>query len=95
MEPNNLNNLSQKNNVITMVAIVVAVVLILLGVWWWQKDQKTEIAPGEPIGEEKPAGLGSELYESVNNPVEGKVPETNPFKTETNPLKDVYKNPFE
>ncbi len=95
MEPNNTESSPLKNRVNLAIAIVAVAALILLGVWWWQKSQKTETLPAAQIGEEKPAGLGGQLYESVKNPVEGKVPETNPFKTETNPLKDVYKNPFE
>ena len=39
-------------------------------------------------------GLGSTLL-TKENPIEGKVvTDVNVFKNETNPLKDVYKNPF-
>lgn len=93
MEQENINP-EQKNNMNLIIAVIVIAVLILAGAWWWQKNKKPETTSPQ-IGEQEPAGLGGQLYESVNNPIEGKVPETNPFKTETNPLKDVYKNPFE
>lgn len=88
-------NMDQKSNINFIIAVVVIAVLVLVGAWWWQKNKKFEAIPPQTTEEQKPAGLGGQLYESVSNPVEGKVPETNPFKTETNPLKDVYKNPFE
>ena len=87
-------NMEQKNNMNFIIAFIAIAVLVLAGVWWWQVNKKSEIISPQ-AEEQKPAGLGGQLYESVNNPVEGKVPETNPFKTETNPIKGVYKNPFE
>lgn len=87
-------NVERKNNTNFIIAVVVTAVLVLVGVWWWQNSKKLEVISPQ-TEEQKPAGLGGQLYESVNNPVENKVPETNPFNTETNPLKGVYKNPFE
>lgn len=40
------------------------------------------------------ASLGEQIYEQVQNPISGKIPETNPF-VKVNPFKGVYKNPFE
>ena len=45
---------------------------------------------------------GSQLYDQAHNPLKGSVPQTNPFKTKTNPftatktnpLKGIYTNPF-
>ena len=37
-------------------------------------------------------GIGSELYEAATNPV-GDLPDTAP--TVTNPIQDVYQNPFD
>lgn len=87
-------NMEQKNNMNFIIAFIAIAVLVLAGIWWWQENKKSEIISPQ-AEEQKPAGLGGQLYEGVNNPVEGKVPETNPFKTETNPIKGVYKNPFE
>ncbi|MBI4039280.1 hypothetical protein HY388_00440 [Candidatus Daviesbacteria bacterium] len=40
------------------------------------------------------ANLGSQIFEKTQNPVQDKIPETNPF-TKVNPFKGVYKNPFQ
>lgn len=42
----------------------------------------------------KPLSLGEQIYTKTQNPLEDKIPETNPF-TKVNPFKDVYKNPFD
>ncbi len=76
-----------------IIAIFAVVIIAALAFWWWQNGKEAEVLQLPET--EQPASLGSQIYESVSNPVGGKVPETNPFKTETNPLKDVYKNPFE
>lgn len=38
--------------------------------------------------------LGEQIYAKTQNPLEGKLPETNPF-AKVNPFKGVYKNPFD
>lgn len=38
--------------------------------------------------------LGEQIYNKTQNPLEDKLPETNPF-AKINPFKGVYKNPFE
>ncbi len=38
--------------------------------------------------------LGEQIYTKTKNPLEDKIPETNPF-ARVNPFKGVYKNPFE
>lgn len=38
--------------------------------------------------------LGEQIYTQTQNPLEGKLPETNPF-AKLNPFKGVYKNPFD
>lgn len=60
-------------------------VLLLLGVFFIL--QKNRRAPAQ--------GMGGQIYEKIQNPLEDKLPETNPFSVETNPVKKVYKNPFE
>ncbi len=66
--------------IITIVVITAVVVYIV---------QKGE----EPAEEE---GLGSSLYKQIEGQKEAmEIPETNPFKAETNPLQGVKTNPFE
>ena len=38
--------------------------------------------------------LGEQIYTQTKNPLEDKIPQTNPF-TKVNPFKGVYKNPFQ
>ena len=38
--------------------------------------------------------LGEQIYQQTKNPVKVKIPETNPFAVETNPIKAIYPNPF-
>ncbi len=84
---------------------IVAVVLILLagGVGFWYWSQRKAAAPKTTTAlsnQLSPAGaedtLGGQIIGKTQNPLEGELPPTNPFeKTETNPLKNVYRNPFE
>lgn len=38
--------------------------------------------------------LGAKIFEKTQNPIQDKIPETNPF-SKVNPFKGAYKNPFE
>ncbi|MEK7538583.1 MAG: hypothetical protein AAB552_01960 [Patescibacteria group bacterium] len=76
---------------------VIVVISAIVGGWFWK--QKV-VAPSSvkvvaPLPENTTAGLGTQISESVENPTAGKVPETNPFNVETNPLKGTYQNPFQ
>lgn len=48
--------------------------------------------PQAPISQ--PQGLGADIVSQVENPVQGKLPETNPFAAPVNPFDSIYKNPF-
>lgn len=73
-------------------AVVVAVIVLAALGFWYFGVKKSEA----PRGEAGPEALGEALFEKAQNPVKDALPETNPFQTETktNPLKDVYQNPF-
>ena len=48
-----------------------------------------------PLQKSSPnSSLGTQIFEKTQNPISGKIPETNPF-SKVNPFKGVYKNPFE
>ncbi len=48
-----------------------------------------------PLQKSSPnSSLGSQIFEKTQNPIQDKIPETNPF-SKVNPFKGVYKNPFE
>ena len=63
---------------------VAAIVLIAAGVWYWQR--RSAEAPADTIG--------AELFEKAQNPLKDELPQTNPFKAETNPFKNTETNPF-
>ncbi|MBI2011069.1 MAG: hypothetical protein HYS89_02500 [Candidatus Colwellbacteria bacterium] len=87
-----------------LITIIVVLILLALGAgfWFWSQKGGRGISPqlSVPTAKElSPAeikgSLGGQIFEQTQNPLKNKLPPTNPFeKTETNPLKDVYQNPF-
>ena len=75
----------------TLIYIAVALILILIGTgfWYWsQKKAEVSETPEEtPAAAEVKDGLGAEAFEKSNNPLSNELPETNPFKVNTNPFK--------
>lgn len=83
----------------TLIYAIVAAVVIAAGAWWYLAQPV--IAPGSATGgvQEKvtspaDAGLGGQIYSQATPNPAAHVPETNPFKTQTNPYDTGYKNPF-
>ena len=74
------------------VVVIVVIALIVIGYLWSKYKSKTA-----PI--ESPT-LGQQISNQVQNPG-GQVPDVNPYNAKTNPfekanpLKNIYKNPFE
>ena len=74
------------------VVVIVIIALIVIGYLWSKYKSKTV-----PI--ESPT-LGQQISNQVQNPG-GQVPDVNPYNAKTNPfekanpLKNIYKNPFE
>ncbi|MBI1985030.1 MAG: hypothetical protein HYS60_02935 [Candidatus Wildermuthbacteria bacterium] len=77
-----------KSKPIVLVPIVVAIVIAAAGFWYWSKSKQV------PSSEEG-SSLGSEIFDKTQNPLEGQVPNANPFKEQKNPLDALYQNPFE
>lgn len=50
-----------------------------------------------PLQKSSPnSSLGTQIFEKTQNPLEGKLPETNPLaEVKTNPFKNIYPNPFD
>lgn len=71
-----------------MVIAVIAALLAAAGIWYWyrQKDTAPQDVPARSIG--------GDIFEKTQNPLKDELPETNPFKAETNPFKDKETNPF-
>ena len=83
----------------TLIYAIVAAIVVAAGVWWFLT--RPVIAPGPSMGgvpqkieRTQDAGLGGQIYgQAAPNPA-ANVPETNPFKTQTNPYNTGYQNPF-
>ena len=89
-----------KSKPMVLVSVIIAVIIAAAGFWYWSQKRAAVPATTAPFGELTPAEakntLGGQILGKIQNPLEGELPPTNPFeKTETNPLKDVYRNPFE
>ncbi|MBI2075261.1 MAG: hypothetical protein HYZ07_00190 [Candidatus Harrisonbacteria bacterium] len=93
-----------KNAYIAIAIVIVAALAV--GIWYFRSREAEPLPDTSNIaGEAAPSAqeeLGGALYEATQNPVQEKLPETNPFKAqanpfgaEVNPFQDVYKNPFE
>ena len=96
-----LINKEIENTLKLTLVIIIIVVLVLVGVLYWylavrqvETEKVEEILPaGVGVVEiEEEADLGSEIFDKVTNPIEGKIPEAG--TTVPNPLEGVYENPF-
>ncbi len=76
--------------------IIFAVALIGAGFWYWQsrKTATVERSTTQLTKEAVSVGFGAQVLEKSQNPIKDRIPETNPFEKNANPLKNVYKNPF-
>ena len=91
--------MENKRKTIIVVAVA-ALVIAAAGFWYWQSKKAVTVTTRALFSELSPAEakdtLGGQIIRKIQNPLEGELPLINPFeKTETNPLKDVYRNPFE
>ena len=82
-------------------SVILAAIIATAGFWYvsQRKAAGPEATPA-PFSELSPADaeetLGGQILGKIQNPLKGELPATNPFeKTEINPLKDVYINPFQ
>ncbi|MBI2622983.1 MAG: hypothetical protein HYW65_00190 [Candidatus Liptonbacteria bacterium] len=87
----------------THYAVAVAVVVIVAVIAWWfvssyggapaPATPSTPVAqPATPAAAVTTSSLGASILEKAQNPLQGKVQEISPT---ANPVKNVYKNPFE
>ena len=84
-----LSSLGSYSSTMIISGVVALLIIAVLVGWYFFYIKGGEQITGS--GEEV-TGLGSELFEEVNNPIEGKVPTV---ETTINPIEDFYKNPFE
>ncbi|MCI0542739.1 hypothetical protein L0Y69_03260 [bacterium] len=81
-----LSTVSQPKFLIVVIVIIIAAAAG--GYWYWSKSRQAPSSPEAPT-------LGSEIFDKTQSPLEGQVPDSNPFKNQKNPLDSIYKNPFE
>lgn len=84
-----------KINPLSIGAAVFVLALVGIGFWYWQKKSPAPVSPTQINQKTADISLGSQILTKTQNPVRDKLPETNPFQTETNPLKVKYLNPFQ
>lgn len=72
---------------------IIALVLLLFagGIYFFITSGKM---PNPLSKKDDSPSLGEQIYNQTKNPLEDKLPETNPFAVETNPMKTIYPNPF-
>ena len=93
--------MNQKEFIIVVVILVLAAAIA--GWYVWTVYQSPSPAPqtaplvaspvpSTPEAQVTTSSLGASILEKAQNPLQGKVQEVSPT---ANPVKDVYKNPFE
>lgn len=94
----------QKKYYIIIAVIILTVIIILLG-WFavllFQSARPSQVvAPQQTIKNQRTlpvsatnASLGSQIYQKTQNPLQEKLPDTNPIKN-ANPIQGAYVNPF-
>ena len=79
------------------VGVVLALVVVIgAGFWYWRsrKVATVERSTTQLTKEAVSVGFGAQVLEKSQNPIKDRIPETNPFEKNANPLRNVYKNPF-
>ena len=92
-----------------VIIFILVIVLGAVGFLYWQQQQNflplpyiaiqssTPLPSPQPKVDEKTVrnSFGSQILDKTQNPLQDKVPQANPYQnTQTNPLKNIYKNPF-
>ena len=82
--------MSQKGNIVLISLIIIILVVAGGGFFLVSKG-----IVKNPLQKSSPnSSLGTQIFEKTQNPIQDKIPQTNPF-SKVNPFKGVYKNPFE
>lgn len=75
-----------------IIVVVIIIVLMAAGFLLWRyKFAKRTVSPSQAIPTISPVDVGKDISNKIVNP---SLPQTNPFGAQTNPFKNVYKNPF-
>jgi len=75
----------------SIVPVLLIIIVIIAGVVVYFVYSKGIIK--NPL--QKSSSLGGQIFNKVQNPLQGKMPEVDAFQAETNPFKDIYPNPFD
>ena len=80
-----------------IIAVIIIIVIVAGGVWFYLLNQTNTTAEEQAAENAVESVLNPPTLPEIDpnsNPVEDKLPETNPVQ-KANPFADVYKNPFE
>lgn len=88
------NKIVVKNKLLIPIIIAVIIILLAWGFWYWSKNRQTPSVSPSQTKETPAPTLGDKIFEKTQKPLQGQVPEANPFKKQKNPLDVIYKNPF-
>lgn len=87
----------------TIVISIGILAVFAAGIFYWQNGRGPQDAshsggaPSSGVFSDKPSeatSVGAQVFLRSSNPLKDEIPETNPFREDSNPLKDIYKNPF-
>lgn len=84
-------SMPQKGNIALLPLIIL---LIVGGILFFLISKGIAKNPLSQKGQS--ASLGGQIFNKAQNPISGKIPETNPLgATKINPFKNIYPNPFD
>ena len=85
---------STKSYSVAMLSVIVGAFIIIAALvgWYFYSSKGIQEEDQVTTSEEQSTGLGAELFEDVNNPIEDQIPTV---QTTVNPIENIYKNPFE
>ena len=77
----------------TRIIVLLAIVLVGTGVGFFLISKGIIKNPLQALRNQS---LGGQIFNKVQNPISGKIPETSPLGTvKINPFKNIYPNPFD
>lgn len=90
----NQDILQKKYIIISSIALVIVIFLLIWLVVFIQSARRSQVvAPQKKTPSTTDASLGGQIFEKTQNPLQGKLPDTNPVKN-ANPIEGAYTNPF-
>jgi len=77
-----------------VIIFIIVVIVAGLGIGFYVIKNSPQVPESSP-DTDTPTGLGADIIEKQQQEVVEDIPDANPFTNQSNPISDVYKNPFE